>query len=316
MKSVDYTCPLCGSKENNSFSKVQDVEYFSSNEFFHYLECSGCYCVFLKDPPIHKLSTIYPDNYYSIDAAEGSKGFLQNQLLNIKKYFDKKLFSRYLKGLSSQALACLDIGGGSGWMMSLVREADARITRTVVLDINEMSRCIAESGGHEFICSTIEAANLNIQFDFILLLNLIEHVKDPAFVLTKLSRSLNAGGVLLIKTPNTQSLNRKIFQHRYWGGCHAPRHWVLFNKANFTNLAENCGFSVLSFAYTQGAYQWAASIIGSFRQKYPSLSSRQPIYRAKVYSLLMLIFAVFDYLFLPLFKTDQMIFVLHKELNE
>jgi 2-polyprenyl-3-methyl-5-hydroxy-6-metoxy-1,4-benzoquinol methylase len=313
MKSLDLKCPLCHSSNNEIFSNVLDVEYFSISGKFEYRECDDCNCIFLKNPPLDKLNDIYPNNYYSIDGPHESQSFLQAYLLQIKKYFDLRLFAKYLKGLSNESLSCLDVGGGSGWMMNLVRQSDSRVTRTVVVDINEESRRIAEGNGHEFICSNIEAVNLTNQFDFILLLNLIEHVADPALVLSKLNLNLKSGGLILIKTPNTKSLGRKIFQKRYWGGCHAPRHWILFDKENFTSLAENCGFSILRFSYTQGASQWAASIIGSFRQSYPSLSSRTPLYKTKFASFLMLFFAVFDYLFLPLFRTDQMIFLLQKQ---
>jgi len=316
LNSLDLTCPLCHSRNNKMFSNVLDVEYFSLSGWFQYLECTDCNCVFLKNPPLDKLSEIYPNNYYSIDGPKESEGFLHAGLLQIKKYFDKRLFAKHLKDMPNEVLSCLDVGGGSGWMMNLVRQSDSRVTRTVVIDINEESRRIAENNGHEFICSNIDSVNLINQFDFILLLNLIEHVADPALVLSKLNLSLKSGGLVLIKTPNTESLGRKIFQKRYWGGCHAPRHWILFNKANFTSLAESCGFSVLSFSYTQGASQWAASIIGSFRQAHPLLSAKAPLYKTKFASSLMLFFAVFDYLFLPLLKTDQMIFLLQKKVRE
>jgi hypothetical protein len=107
MTVFDLQCPLCHSDKNTVFSNVQDVEYFSLDGWFQYLECSDCGCVFLKNPPIDKLSTIYPDNYYSIDAANESQGFLQNHLLKIKRYFDTLLFSKHLKGLSNKSLSSL-----------------------------------------------------------------------------------------------------------------------------------------------------------------------------------------------------------------
>jgi len=65
------------------------------------------------------------------------------------------------------------------------------------------------------------------KFDLIMMLNLIEHVRDPVAVLQKMKRHAGADGLILIKTPNYDSLDARIFRHRNWVGLHCPRHWVI-----------------------------------------------------------------------------------------
>ena len=55
-----------------------------------------------------------------------------------------------------------------------------------------------------------EKAKIDRKFDLILMLNLIEHVEDPYLVLQKIFDNTATGGFVVIKTPNTNSLNLYI----------------------------------------------------------------------------------------------------------
>ena len=50
------------------------------------------------------------------------------------------------------------------------------------------------------------------KYNLILLLNLIEHIADPTATLKKLTEYLEPGGIILIKTPNIDSLDFRIFK--------------------------------------------------------------------------------------------------------
>ncbi len=70
------------------------------------------------------------------------------------------------------------------------------------------------------------------------MLNLIEHVRRPDEVLAKARSLLTPDGFALIKTPNYDALDARIFRHRSWGGYHAPRHFVLFDRDSFARVAR------------------------------------------------------------------------------
>lgn len=306
-------CPICKSRDIIPFSETFDVEYYTSKHKYTYSECRSCNAIFLIDPPVDKLGEIYPNNYYAVEGPSSNSSWLMSQLQSAKSKIEKNLFSSCLKKISGMNLSCLDIGGGSGWVMNMVREADKRVTSTTVLDLNPNSKEIAEANGHKFICDLVENISIKDEFDFVIMLNLIEHVKDPRSILLSTYNSMKQNGLLLIKTPNTKSLNRILFKRAYWGGLHAPRHWVLFNKKNFLVLIKECGFSLEFIRYTQGAPQWAASIIGSRRLQYGFIASGKPIYSDKLFAPLNLIFAIIDYLTLPFLGADQMIILLRKK---
>lgn len=312
MSTSHDQCPLCKSAKVTLLSTVKDVEYFTSEEFYEYWGCDSCDSIYLKNPPVENLAQIYPDNYYSVKGPADNNSSLLSVLEKVKEYFDKRLFRNALGRIEGNSINCLDVGGGSGWISNLVRDSDNRVKRTTIVDINEGSRSIAEANGHVYVKGLIELLGYENEFEFVLMLNLIEHVASPRVTLNCTHKAMKSGGVLLIKTPNTASLNRRLFQHFYWGGYHAPRHWILFNKNSFIKLATDCGFLIESFRYTQGAPQWVASVLGSIERFRPN-PKRRPMPINPYSALLSLVFVVFDFIRLPLFPTDQMIFMLKKK---
>ena len=217
------------------------------------------------------------------------------------------MIKKCLKNLDVNKFSVLDVGGGSGWMLDYVRSIDPIATHLTVVDLNESSRVEVESKGYIFIKNSIETLNLNKSFDFILLLNILEHVQYPRNLLMNMYKHLNVGGVLLIKTPNTKSLNFKLFHKYYWGGYHCPRHFVLFNRSLLDSVIKDIGFKILSFKYTQGGPQWAASILGTFNP-----NGFVPMYKRSLFQILSGIFAALDFTLFKIFKTDQMIYILRK----
>jgi SAM-dependent methyltransferase len=62
----------------------------------------------------------------------------------------------------------------------------------------------------EFHHNLIENLQINEKFDTITMLNVLEHVTDPAAIIKKAAGFLKKNGVLIIHVPNAQAVNRKI----------------------------------------------------------------------------------------------------------
>ena len=69
-------CPVCDHGVSIHWAHARDVEYHSVPDVFEYRKCTSCASVFLLDPPVHRLSEIYPPNYYSF-ADDSNAGFVQ-----------------------------------------------------------------------------------------------------------------------------------------------------------------------------------------------------------------------------------------------
>ena len=79
-------------------------------------------------------------------------------------------------------------------------------------------------------------------------------------MIRKVGSWLTPQGILAIETPNLDSLDVRMFQERYWGGYHIPRHWNLFTPETLGRLLEDHGFEVLSVRYQTGHSFWMYSL--------------------------------------------------------
>lgn len=306
ISDVRPRCPICDSTKSKEFAKAQDVEYHTMPNVFTFLVCD-CGVVYLENPPIDKLKLIYPANYYSYVRRNGF-------VAKVKRSLDKRTFQNSSRFQMSDSLSLLDIGGGDGVEASTAIEADSRITHAVIVDLDESARERAELNGHSFVCSRIENFETEELFDLILALNLIEHVMSPREVLMKAYDLLNFGGSLLLKTPNIDSLDCRIFKNNNWGGLHTPRHWVLFTKDTLTLLLKECGFQSVEVRYTQGGPFWTIGIISYIKKLNSKLiKNDQVITETAVFKTLMPILALADLVRSKLgFKTSQMFVIARK----
>ena len=251
-----------------------------------------------------KLADIYPANYYSFSKPG------RNFVTRVKEWLDQRSLKSLLKSLPGKDLKVLDIGGGSGWLAGLVRRIDPRVSLTQIVDLDDAARVLAEQSGHRYFCGRIEEFVTDERYDVILMLNIIEHVADPRRVLAKAKGLLTPTGRIYIKTPNFRSLDARLFRHANWGGYHCPRHFVIFTRESLSRLLESVGLRVTSFAYTQGAPFWSASILEMLRQAGLVRASRErPAIYHPAMPFLQAAGAAFDFARKPFARLSQMIII-------
>ena len=307
MKSLPK-CLACGETNAAAWALATDAEYFTVNDTFQFYRCASCQVLFIDPVPADLLNTIYPSNYYSLVAPTSSIIFA------IKNWLDQRIFKKIFSQLPGKSLNVLDIGGGAGWQLNMLRAIEPRITKTYLVDLDPQAEVLARQNGHEYFCGGIEDYETNIKFDFVLLLNLIEHVKDPAKVLIKLRSMLAPGGIAIVKTPNYDALDARLFRHKNWAGYHCPRHWVLFTKESFEKLVARTGLQVKHFSYTQGAPFWAASFLFWLSKAgLVNISKERPVVYHPLFGVLSAGFALIDFIRRPFAKTSQMFFMLGVE---
>jgi len=303
---AEAPCPLCGNRDLEPWTEARDVEYASVSDVFAYLRCAACDVLTIHPVPRTRLSEIYPHNYYSF--GDSKPGFTAR----VKEALDRRFFHRILEQMEGESLAALDVGGGSGWLLDVVKGLDPRIATTQVVDIDSSAASVARTHGHDFFEGTIESYETDDRFDLVLMLNIIEHVADPRAVMERVRRLVAPGGLVLIKTPNHDSLDARLFRRRSWAGLHCPRHWVLFSKQSFDALCQDSGFLVREFRYTQGAPFWAASVLATLGEwGWIRVGADRPPVHHPLFGALAAIFAAFDMLRAPFGgKPSQMFYLL------
>jgi SAM-dependent methyltransferase len=297
-------CLLCGG-DATFYATATDIEYFTTPDEFRFFHCVACDILFIAPMLADRLDLIYPSNYYSFQQRRA-----KNIITRVKEWLDQRMFRRLLQKIPGSRINVLDVGGGTGWLLDILRDIDPRIATTQVVDIDAAAEREARIKGHLFFAGRIEEFRSERAFDLVLLLNLIEHVAQPDLVLQHIASMLSPHGRILIKTPNFRALDARLFRHRSWAGYHCPRHFVLFSRKSLEQLLAGAGLRIEEFHYTQGAPFWAASILELLRRLgLVAVSAERPSFFHPLTPLLLAVAAAFDFARGPFFPLSQMVVV-------
>lgn len=260
MQMESVSCGICRSTRSKSYASGKDFEYGTSEKEFQMVECLDCENVYLNPrPATAELGVIYPPNYYSYNYDE----VISSIARFAKDKLDRAKVKSWLKLAGSNSLQFLDVGCGNGRYLEMLSQLG--VPKEKLFGVEMSNECIQhlKAQGFNGFCGRIEDVEPDLpegQFDLIVLLQVIEHVENPAEMVAVLSRLLKSGGILVIETPNTNSLDVSIFRRRYWGGYHFPRHWNLFNQKNLAGLVEANGLKVKALNYIPAHTFWIYSL--------------------------------------------------------
>lgn len=113
----------------------------------------------------------------------------------------------------NECLNVLDVGSGYGFMR-IPYEENGHVTTGI-----EISDYAAEIAKREYkletIVGDISALPKGNEFDLILCFDIIEHIEKPRQFIKQVSEKLKSGGYLVIRTPNLQSLEAKVFGDKF-----------------------------------------------------------------------------------------------------
>ncbi len=210
-------CPVCGGTSPVPYAQGFDYESQTCRNHWTFWQCGACEAVWIDPrPALSELGTIYPPTYYAYEMSETLSPFV----LKGKAFLDRLKFKGILKRLSNNPKSFLDVGCGDG--RYLFQFAASGMPRPCIYGIDLPSAAMPKlrAAGFQIYagrvedCETIEPGSI----DLITMFHVIEHVKDPVNVLRKLARWLTPGGVLALETPNTSSIDCKLFSSGWWGG--------------------------------------------------------------------------------------------------
>jgi 2-polyprenyl-3-methyl-5-hydroxy-6-metoxy-1,4-benzoquinol methylase len=260
LRVVSVACGVCNSETYAPFASGKDYEYNTTADVFHMVRCLSCGNVYLNPRPVaEELGTIYPDNYYSYNYDKA----INPIALKAKKSLDQIKARGWLKSVKQPKPVVLDVGCGNGHILELLQSIGIPKTNLFGVEMNEAQMKRLRDDGYQAFNGRIEdVAPLlsDTKFDLILLLQVLEHVEHPATMIDTLSKMLAPGGVLILETPNSQSLDVDLFSKSYWGGYHFPRHFNIFDKNTLHRLVKQNGLDVLSTKYLPAHSFWIFSL--------------------------------------------------------
>lgn len=262
-------CRLCGhASANRTFAARERM--LGLADAFTYLECGGCGCLQLLDPP-PDLARYYPkDRYYSYAADRSAptwRSRLQDRLM--RSLIDHRLgrpgiagkllaaatdkFKWVRSGLFSRKSAILDVGCGSGALLLLLQRAGFTDLTGADPFIQEDIRY--PGGPHIF---RRELQDVDRAFDLIMLNHAFEHMPDPLAMLHQVHAHLRPGGMALLRIPVAGSY---AWEHygEHWVQLDAPRHFFLHTERSMQGLADKAGFVLEHVTYDSTAFQFTGS---------------------------------------------------------
>lgn len=311
MTSDQARCHLCGSADVEPWAVAVDVEYGATGaEQFGYVLCPLCDALSIAPLPADRLEEIYPSTYYSFASGGDVLAEDRNPITRIKAALDARTARGALAHVGSETPHVLDVGGGTGTVAASVLRAAGPGARATVVDIDAESVELARARGFGGFAGRFEDFDTSERFHLVAMLNLIEHVPDPAAMLVKARELLAPGGLVWLQTPNFRALDARLFRDRSWTGLHCPRHFVIFSAAGLRQALAGAGLEPVRFTYTQAGSFWAGSLLGGGRARRPLArlaDSPRPLVRHPLFLPLAAAGAAFDFATARVRPTSQVV---------
>ena len=205
-------------------------------------------------PSDEELSKYYTNKYFQEGHGSYSVSYSPEEI----SYFRLKAALIYRKtsqlmSESGKSKTLLDIGCGEGWIMEEFSDQGAK-----VFGIDFSQYGIEKF--HPHLLDFFKQGNLydlieervssGLKFDFLTLVNVIEHVTDPVLLINRIKEMMHEKSILIIVAPNDYSplhkllLEKKKISTEFWL-CY-PDHLSYFNKKSMCNLLDDQGFVVRS----------------------------------------------------------------------
>ena len=189
-------CPVCGSGDHKHYLTFQDRAY---------RRCGKCFLVYAgghnhssEGDVMYTHEYIHNRGHDATDShlAKAKEATATHYLSHLEKYVSKG--------------ALLDVGCSTGISLKVARERGWDIYGT---DVNEAA---ADAARKYLNTDTIKTGALHQEmfpdgiFSAALMLDVIEHVRNPSRLVEVLKEKLKSSGLLLVITPNVDSLSARV----------------------------------------------------------------------------------------------------------
>jgi SAM-dependent methyltransferase len=220
-------CPLCGGRGRAWLEK----------RGYPHLRCERCDTGFLAaDRRPEDLASLYGAEYFEGKRGCGYPGYLRDARL-LDDNFDRRLaWIETLRGGGR----LLEVGCAYGLFLRRARE---RGWDAVGVEIAEdCAREARRNAGVPVVAGDFLRAQLPGPFDVIALLDVIEHMPDPAACLERCAQLLVPDGLLVLETGDLSSRWARWLGRR-WHFVDPPQHLFYFTPGGLEGLLRRCGFA-------------------------------------------------------------------------
>ncbi len=177
-------CEFCGSE--------RIYKYHQSDNGARIFKCRGCKIQFMNP----QYTDEYLADYYSTYIRDESK--IEDELIKAQTYC-LSLVEAFLPGKGN----LLEIGSGNGYLLKVAKE---RGWNPLGHEIDcESAKKVSEKIGMEILCGEFTSINIKNKFDAVMMLHVLEHLKNPVEHINFIGGCLKRSGILFIALPNILS---------------------------------------------------------------------------------------------------------------
>jgi 2-polyprenyl-3-methyl-5-hydroxy-6-metoxy-1,4-benzoquinol methylase len=223
-------CPLCKSKSINLYYIIKNYK-----QQFKTDKCTDCGFIFMNPRFKDKiLKNMYSENYYT-----GNTEY---------KYYDERDAEKYSQHVWKKRVQKIKQYAGSGKFLDigcafggLLKTASEYFT-PYGIELSEYSAIHAKAlFGSNIHCGSLDDHPFRHgTFSVITMIELLEHISNPASAVNECYKLLEQGGLLVVQTANMDALQARILKDKY--AYFMPGHVSYFSKSNLTDILKKAGF--------------------------------------------------------------------------
>ena len=224
-----YKCVVCHTRMN----KIFIYKYFS------YYKCPNCKLV--STFPIPRNSDLY--KHYKNNFLAGNYELLNkysNDYSIVYKNF-RNTINKYIKRFGrGKYKKLLDVGCFTGGFMEVMKKENYDVYG---IELQQEAAQIANITfkGKVKTGDVTDKIGFKTNFDIICMNGLIEHVKDPLYVIKSYSKILRKYGILFIETPDSASLLARLLS-KYWPPYEPIEHIHIFSRKSIRLVLTKLGY--------------------------------------------------------------------------
>ena len=229
--SRKLNCRLCGYQHPlQAFKSPGSHGHHRFSSLYQIYYCPACRSYFLG--PVEQQSNYfkkaYGRDYYP------KMSFLSQKIVHLSHFLKRQILN--LPDNSK----ILDVGCGRGEFL------DSLPNRFLTFGLDPQN-AVTISPRHHFYHGNFETVKLPPKYyDAITFWHSLEHLPHPQLAVNKAYSCLKKGGILIINTPNADSLGFRFGKDRYFH-LDAPRHLFLPSQTSLALLLQKSGFINLSY---------------------------------------------------------------------
>jgi 2-polyprenyl-3-methyl-5-hydroxy-6-metoxy-1,4-benzoquinol methylase len=226
------SCPWCGSEERRFLIVDDGVPVVAC------VSCGIAYALVI--PTLEAIRRYYTEQF-------SDERHWEVVLSSARPWLHRRLLSRIMHYRAQGEL--VDIGCSFGHFASMARRVGYKV---VGVEISEPAAMYARTRmGLSVHIGTLEEAKFNDEsFDVVTLIDVLEHIVEPAKTLHEVRRILRRGGLLVLRVPNfkfhwIKTLLLRAAKMKHFIGLDSRNHINHFTVRSLTDGLTKMGFKIL-----------------------------------------------------------------------